>query len=160
MAHQHPCFFLDANCINARQKIDALNELEILRNQGRITLVLSESAHREASFGNILRESKASDFSYTLSRKIENSHTWQAIENILFPNGAKTQNQQNDIMAVYHAERIGWPLITMDGDSRTQPGGILGNAENLSKIGITVIRPEAALVMANQMLNSKSNQEA
>ena len=51
----------------------------------------------------------------------------------------------NDVDAVYHAERLGWPLITMDGNSRSQPGGILGHRDELNAIGIEVVTPQQAV---------------
>lgn len=140
-------FFLDANCINARQQNPTLNELENFRAEGFVTLVFTEATHREAGIGKQERTDKAAGFSYT---KFEpfcdgNEHTKLAIEFILFPAGAKTDNHRNDVLAVYHAERLRWPLVTMDGASKKQPGGILGRAAELATLGIEVISPECAL---------------
>jgi hypothetical protein len=66
------------------------------------------------------------------------------IEKILFPSGSKNDNERNDVRVVLGAAYYECILITNDGDSRTQPGGILGRRKELKEIGITVMRaPEA-----------------
>ncbi|MBK6593629.1 MAG: hypothetical protein IPG23_13270, partial [Burkholderiales bacterium] len=45
--------------------------------------------------------------------------------------GAKDQNQRNDVTVIYEAHKYGALLITNDGGSKTQPGGILGNRDKL-----------------------------
>lgn len=124
-----------------------MNKLERLRDRGCITLVYSDAAHTEAAFNDARREAKAAEFAYTTlnSEPGDNSEVKQAIENIPFPDGARTQNKKNDVLAVYHAELLGWPLITMDGNSKSQPGGILGRATALSHLGIEVMTPQEAL---------------
>lgn len=143
----HLCFFLDANCVNAKQLNEHLNELEQLRQDGLITLIYSDAAFNEAEFRNTLRAEKAAGFSYTSIEPEfgENPEVKAAIEAVLFPDGPKFQNHRNDVLAVYHAERLQWPLITMDGASRTQPGGILGRAAELRTLGVEVITPAEAV---------------
>jgi len=140
-------FFLDANCVNARQRNEHLNALEQLRMLGKIVLMYSDAAHGEAGFNSQLRRMKAAGFSYTMLDPEwgHNQDTYQRIAFILFPSGPASPNEWNDVKAVYHAERLQWPLITMDGSSRTQPGGILGRAVKLAAIGIEVITPAEAL---------------
>lgn len=146
MTHLELCFFLDANCVNARQRVQALNELEQWRERGAITLIYSNTTHAEAAFGNPRREEKVSDFTWTeLNESGENPEVHRAIEAILYPVGPKNQNEKNDVLAVYQAERLRWPLITLDGASKSQPGGILGRAAMLAKLGVEVLTPEQAL---------------
>lgn len=124
-----------------------MNELERWRDRGCITLVYSDVAHVEASFGCNVRAAKAAEFSW-VSINPEyggNEEVRLAISEILFPEGPKNQNQLNDVLVVYHAERLGWPLVTTDGNSKTQPGGILGHAAQLLEIGIEVLSPDDAL---------------
>ncbi|MBE0550152.1 MAG: hypothetical protein IH627_21335 [Rubrivivax sp.] len=161
MKRHHPKFFLDANCVNTRQKNDALNRLEALRKQRLITLLYADVTHSEAGHGSQTRTDKAASYTYT---KFEpycegNDATKRAIEIVLFPEGARTQNQKNDVLAVYHAERLRWPLVTMDGASNTQPGGILGNAGKLEKLGVEVLTPEQAIERAERLLKNAAFQE-
>ena len=51
-----PCYLIDANCINARQKEEAINKLEELYAEGKISLTMPEIAYFEAKFGSLLRQ--------------------------------------------------------------------------------------------------------
>jgi hypothetical protein len=153
--HSGLSFYLDANCVNAKQRVDALNQLEHLKDRGIVTLMYSKSAHAEAAFRNTKREEKAADFSWTeLNASGENDEVRQAIERILFPEGATSQNEQNDVLAAYHAERLRWPLITTDGKSKAQPHGILGRSSELKAIGVEVLTPEMAIGRVKSRLSS------
>jgi hypothetical protein len=46
-----PIFHLDANLINARQKLDSVNRMEQWRDEGVILLVMAGVAHEEAQAG-------------------------------------------------------------------------------------------------------------
>ena len=144
----HLCFYLDANCVNARQLNEHLNALEQWRDDGLVTLIYSEPAFNEAGFRNTRRAEKAGGYSYTSIEQEfeENPGMMSAITEVLFPDGLKLQNHRNDVLAVCHAERLQWPLITMDGASRTQPGGILGRVAELRVLGVEVITPAEAVV--------------
>jgi hypothetical protein len=63
------------------------------------------------------------------------------IEQILFPNGITTVNQRNGAEIVFNAAKYIRSLITTDGGSRSQPGGILGNRAKLSAIGAKILTP-------------------
>jgi hypothetical protein len=145
--HRSPRFYLDANCVNAGQLHAVLNELESLRKLGHVTLIYADVTYREAACASTARMAKASGYSHTKIDPVwgENENTKEAIEAILFPGGANNQNQRNDVLAVYQAERLHWPLITMDGASKSQPGGILGRTGELAAIGLEVLTPEQAL---------------
>ena len=45
----------------------------------------------------------------------------------MFPNGAKDDNELNDVRIVCEAKKYEAILVTGDGGSKAQPGGILGN---------------------------------
>ena len=60
----HLAFFVDANCVNARQRNEALNELEHWQKKGCITLLYSDTAFTEAAFQSLLRRTKVFNFSY------------------------------------------------------------------------------------------------
>lgn len=140
------CFFLDANCVNARQQNDALNVLERWRDQEIVTLIYAEITKIEASYGDEVRKDKADEFTCVqVNETGDNPEVREAISKIVFPKGPKNQNQMNDVDAVYHAERLRWPLVTMDGNSRSQPGGILGHCDELNAMGIEVLAPQQAV---------------
>ena len=140
------CFFLDANCVNARQQNDALNVLERWRDQEIVTLIYAEITKIEASYGDEVRKDKADEFTCVqVNETGDNPEVREAISKIVFPKGPRNQNQMNDVDAVYHAERLRWPLVTMDGNSRSQPGGILGHCAELNAMGIEVLAPQQAV---------------
>ena len=55
-------YLIDANCINARQKDEAINKLEELYAEGKISLTMPETAYSEAVFGSLLRQQKSEDY--------------------------------------------------------------------------------------------------
>lgn len=52
---------------------------------------------------------------------------------MLFPAGAQDENQRNDIRIVADAIHYAAILVTNDGDSRSQPGGIWGHRDELHR---------------------------
>lgn len=74
----------------------------------------------------------------------ENSPIYKQVSGIVFPNGVKDQNQSNDVKIICHASHYQAILITNDGGSKKQPGGILGNAKNLKNIA-TIYSPTEAV---------------
>lgn len=67
------------------------------------------------------------------------------IEKAIFPEGAKTPNQKNDVDVVFNALKYCGILITRDGASRRQRGGILGAANQLAPHGLRIMTPEEAV---------------
>lgn len=132
-------YHLDANRINARQQDEDVNQLELWHEQGVIFLEMSRTAYDEACTGSACREEKASDYTWV-------STTWEMkewrilLENILFPCGAKKKNEINDISILLMAKMANATLVTNDGGSKAQPGGILGNTKRLlAETGIRVL---------------------
>jgi len=142
-------FHIDTNRINARQSLENMNILEEWCKNGVIRIEMSEPSMRESFSGNnISRKNKAADhiFSQTYAETPDEIEKLSVIEKILFPEGAKNQNQKNDVEIVFNASKYNCILITNDGGSKTQPGGILGNAERLkSDIGVTVVSDGQAI---------------
>lgn len=138
---------LDANRINALQKDSRVNQLEKWHKSGVIFLEMSRVAYDEAGNGSIARGMKADEYTWisandSLGGEKQIRHS---IEQILFPGGAKNENEQNDVLILFAALRSGATLVTEDGQSRTQPKGILGNAECLAKLGVRVLRTQTAI---------------
>jgi hypothetical protein len=156
----HICFTVDTNCVNARQRMAAMNQLEQWAEDELIQLLTAETAQAEMVVGNnIDRQKKAYNFIYTISKIItsEELDKRQLIEKVIFPEGAKTQNQKNDVDIVFNAGKYPCPLITNDGASKSQPGGILGNREKLSALGIRVITPDEAVAQVRQAIQQRDD---
>jgi hypothetical protein len=142
-------FHLDANAVNARQRDPNLNELEQLASIGVVELEFSETAYREASHGEGLREAKAEQSTWAgLSHQPEFEDCWRTlIADAVFPHGIVSERQRNDVEVLLTAKLAGALLITTDGDSKTQPRGILGSKRELEALGISVVTPAEALAL-------------
>jgi len=135
-------FQIDTNRINSKSKIPAMNQLEIWHKNRVILLEMAEVAQDEALVGNDSnRTEKALGYihSKSLANTREEQETIHEIVKILFPKGIKTANQANDVEIVFTAGKYNSILITCDGASKSQPGGILGHKDELRKLGIKVM---------------------
>jgi hypothetical protein len=137
---------IDANLINARQKLPDVNQLEKWCDDGIIQMNMSSTARIEARAGNNpSRIRKADGKIHTLTPPADaGDPLYQQIEAAIFPDGAKNENQQNDVKIVAEAAKYGAILVTGDGGSKTQPGGILGNRDKL-KGRLKILSPEEAV---------------
>jgi hypothetical protein len=147
-----PMFFLlDANAVNARQSDVALNELEQMAQAGLVELEYTQVTFDEASHGHETRAEKAASFTWT--GVVEDSgfpaHWHKAIEHAVFPRGAQSRSEKNDITALVTAKLTGAVFATSDGASKRQPRGILGSKHELAALGVTVVTPAEALALAN-----------
>ena len=149
---QRLLFHLDANAVNARQHDESLNELERLANLGQVDLEYSEVAYNEAGHRNSFRQAKTENYTWAgLSSQAELEADWRAkIEKAIFPSGAKTDSDRNDVEVVLTAKIAGAILVTRDGNSRTQPRGILGSREELAALGVTVLTFSEAVTYAKR----------
>lgn len=140
-------FSVDTNCVNSRQAIPAMNQLELWAERELIELLTSFTAQNEMAYGNnAQRKRKAYNFIFTETEITteEERCIFKTIENVLFPNGANSKNELNDVDIVFNSVKYCTKLITNDGGSKKQPGGILGNREVLARIGAIVLTPEEA----------------
>ncbi len=142
-------FHIDTNRINAKQGLPNMNMLEEWHNNDVILMEMSEPSMKEAFAGNNgQRVGKASKYGYSITYADTEQERDQisAIASILFPEGVDNSNKANDVEIVFNAAKYGRILITNDGGSKSQPGGILGNAAELkNKIGVTVVNDEQAV---------------
>jgi len=139
---------LDANRINARQKDADVNQLELWHKHKVIFLEMSLIAYDEACIGSKDRSKKAENYTWISTNDSLGGETEfrRIIESIVFPLGAKKPGEKNDISILLDAKIGGATLVTLDGASHSQPGGILGNANRLlSDIGIRVITAKQAV---------------
>jgi hypothetical protein len=129
-----PVFHIDTNVINGRGKLASMNQIEKWAADEVILVNMSGVSFKEALIGNDdarTMKTLAQIFTLTDVNISENDPLYQKIENALFPGGAQTQNMKNDVKVVYEAAKYAATLITNDGGSKTQPGGILGNRTKL-----------------------------
>ena len=149
---------IDANLINARQKLPPINQLERWEEDGIICINMSSTAHKEAcAGGNANRTRKANEQIYTCTPPAEASDPrYRNIEAALFPGGAKDNNQQNDVRIIFEAVQYAAILVTGDGGSKTQPGGILGNRDRLKNM-LTILSPDEAVDFVRSKINERDN---
>lgn len=129
-----PVFHIDTNLINARGKLEAMNQIERWAEEKLILVNMSGVSFKEAQAGgDLARTKKALSQIFTLTDENINTNDplYRKIEAALFPEGTKTDNERNDVKIVYEAAHYAAILVTRDGDSKTQPGGILGNRDKL-----------------------------
>lgn len=151
-------FQLDTNRINSKQLLANVNRLERWAEDEVIELMLSEIASEEARGGNDHRRSrKALGYIYSMTAITTEHERWtlQQIEQILFPSGALDQNQRNDTEIVFNAGKYHRILVTNDGASRTQPGGILGNKARLAQLGIRVMTDAEAVAHVEDAIRNR-----
>jgi hypothetical protein len=132
-----PIFHIDTNLINSRGKLEAMNQIEKWAADEVILLNMSGVSFKEAQAdADAARTKKALSQIFTVTdESIDTANrSYKNIEAALFPAGPKNENQRNDIKIVYEAAKYAAILVTGDGASKSQPGGILGNRGKLKSI--------------------------
>lgn len=121
-------FQIDTNRINARGGKVHMNQLEKWEKDGIITILLSDIVSSELKqYSKGFEKTSGQCFTMGFAEDEKNPE-FTKIQNILFPNGCKNENQMNEVPVVFHAYKYKFILVTNDGDSKSQPTGILGNA--------------------------------
>ena len=153
-----PIFHIDANLINAKQKLAAVNQLEKWFDDGVILINMSSTARDEASAGgDSNRIRKANMQIYTATPPVTaGDPQYRKIEAALFPGGIKNRNQENDVIIVAEAAGYSAILVTADGGSRSQPGGILGNRDKLNDM-LTILSPDEAVGFVRGKLQKRDD---
>lgn len=151
-----PPLHIDTNLINARQKLPAVNQLEKWFEDEVILINMSSTAHREAQAdGNAMRIKKANTNIYTATPPVGDSDPiYQKVEAALFPGGTRDENQRNDVSIVCEAAKYAAILVTGDGGSKTQPGGILGNRHKLKDVA-QILSPNEAVEFVRQKIRER-----
>lgn len=149
-----PVFNIDTNLINARQRLDAVNQLERWYRDEVILINMSATAYLEAQTdGDRGRTRKANEQIYTATAPVDrNDPLFKRVERALFPQGTKDENQRNDVRIVSEAAKYQAILVTADGASRSQPGGILGNRDELAGLVQIMSPDEAVAFVRNKIL--------
>jgi hypothetical protein len=148
-----PVLHIDTNLINARQKLESINQLERWHENDVILINMSSTAHSEAQAdGSELRTKKANTHIFTVTPAVEDDDPeYRRVESALFPEGAVSENQRNDIRIVCEAIKYAAILVTGDGASRSQPGGILGNRDKL-RGSPTILSPDEAIAFVRKKI--------
>jgi hypothetical protein len=148
-------FHIDTNRINAKSSLKYMNILEHWHENDVIYIEMAEVAQNEAANrGSSLRSEKA--YSYiateTLAGTPDEFRMLRQIIEVLFPNGIKSTNEKNDVEIVCNAWKYGRILVTDDGGSKKQPGGILGSRGKLAALGIKVLRDYEAVELVKEKI--------
>src|SRR5205823_5811786 len=92
--------------------------------------------------------------------EIEEEDQRTRISRILFPDGLRSENDRVDVDTIRIAQLWGAIVITNDGASKTQPGGILGAANRLHpEIGVQVMRDFEAAELAARLVRERDRLE-
>jgi hypothetical protein len=154
-------FQIGTNRINSRQKLSAINQLEQWHRDEVIQLFISEVAYEESLTGadrRRLEKTMSHYYSETAISTSEERRQMAEIERILFPAGARTPNEKNDVEIVFNAAKYHAILVTNDGGSKSQPGGILGNRAALRALGINVMTGEEAVALVRSHIKDRDEQ--
>jgi hypothetical protein len=149
---------VDANRVNARTTLPNMNRLEKWRDDEVILMQMSRTAQEEAAAGgSAARSQKARSYIFTLTGNLidEERRQVDAIERVLFPIGAVTPNERNDVDVVFNATKYGAILVTADGASKRQPGGILGNRAGLAALGVQVMTDDEAVAHVRRKIHER-----
>ena len=110
-------FFLDANRVNARGKLPAVNQLERWHADGVIRLQFPEVAQIEAeASGNAQRTRKAREYWASLPAitNDEERERLSKIERIIFGDAPLSAQDKNDALNVFIAQKYFAILVTAD----------------------------------------------
>jgi hypothetical protein len=153
-----PVLHIDTNLINAKQKLKAVNQLERWYADEVILINMSGTAHAEAQAdGDERRARKANQRIFTATASIEENDTlFKKVEGALFPQGAKNDNQRNDVRIVCEAAKYHAILVTSDGASKSQPGGLLGNRDKLRGL-VEITSPGEAVAFVNSKIRERDD---
>jgi hypothetical protein len=152
-------FHIDTNRINARGSLDDMNLLEKWAANDVIAIDMSMVAYNEARQGNNRRRTeKAMEhiYTHTHATTAEERMKLVAIQKIVFPDGISDASQANDVEIIFNADKYGCILITNDGGSKSQPGGILGSANRLKReLGIRVMSSNEAVAFVKEKIRER-----
>lgn len=138
-------------------ELEAVNQLEWFDDEV-ILLNMSGTAHVEALVGgNQARTRKANRQIFTVTPAADpSSAEYRRVENALFPAGARTASEQNDVRIVCDAAHYAATLVTADGGSKSQPGGILGNRQKVANL-VRIFSPDEAVALVRSKIRGAMN---
>lgn len=143
-------FFLDANRVNAKGKLLAMNQLEKWHADGVIRLKFPEYAQNEAEAGGDARRTqKAREYwiPQTAITTDEERERLSKLERTIFGDAPLSQQDKNDALNVFTAQKYFAILVTADGE-------LLQAAARLrSEIGsVDVMTDESAVEQVRQRI--------
>jgi len=152
-----PNIHIDTNLINAKQRLDEVNRLERWAEDGVILINMSWTAHRESQAdGNPYRMKKAAKQIFTIDTGDSYVEFAAKVGATLFSGGPQDENQRNDVRIVCEAIKWHAMLVTNDGASKSQPGGILGNRNKLQEVtDIQILSPKEAVTFVAAKINER-----
>lgn len=149
-------FLIDTNRINARGKEEHMNQLEQWGKIGIIELVHSDTVMAELRSYPLGFEKGAEKLFTGSFAEDESTNDFKKIESIIFANGSRNDNQKNDVRIIFHALKYHYILVTNDGDSKSQPGGMLGHAVALKKeLGVEIMRDNEAVCFVQDKIEER-----
>ncbi len=178
-------FVIDTNRINALGNAPEMDPLERWKADGVILMETAQAVLEECNPENspsptgrhAQRTAKAKTYVAALTgmdsfggnepqleklHRLMNSPEEQVMQekiaSILFGTrlGALNPNKRNDVRVVYAARQHDAILITKDGGSKTQPGGILGNRDALRReIGTRAMRAAEAVSLVRGKISAR-----
>ena len=151
-----PVLHIDTNLINARQKLPAVNQIEKWFENEVILINISGTARGEALAGNYVpRTRKSNKQIFTATQPMEPSDPlYSKVETALFPEGVRDDNQRNHVRIVCDAAKYAAILVTGDGGSKTQPGGILGNRDKLRDV-VKILSLDEAVAFVREKITER-----
>ncbi len=155
-----PILHTDTNLINSRQRLPAVNTLEKWCADGVILVNMAGTARAEAlAGGDTRRTQKANRQIFTMTAPAPtDTPRFKAIESLLFPGGVRDENQRNDVRIVSDAIHYAAILVTNDGGSRSQPGGILGNRDALThRFGVRILSADEAVDFVRSKIGKRDD---
>lgn len=157
-------FIADSNRVNSRGTLPAMTTLRKWADAGDIKLVYTEKIWAELkSSQNDKIQAAARElgalFGYSLDEK-EEAEARSKIARIVFPNGLRFDSDRVDVDTIRIAQLWHAIVITNDGDSKTQPGGILGAKSRLHReIGVEVMRDFEAEKLVARLIRERDRME-
>ncbi len=134
-----------------------MNQIEKWADNDVVLVNMSYVSLKEAQNGNnTARTLKALShiFNFIDDPIDTNSSSYDLVSKALFDGNPKDQNQINDIKIVCDAIKWQAILITKDGGSKKQPGGILGNAHKL-KGYVKILNDQEAIDFIRKKINER-----
>ena len=148
-----PQFFLDANRVNARCNLPAMNQLEKWNDDGVISLRFPEHAQSEAESGRDARRTqKARRYlipfaSITLD---EERKRLSEIERIIFGDAPLSKQDENDALIVFIAQKYASAILV------TADGKLLLAADQLHRrIGVQIMTDQDAVELVQRFITSR-----
>jgi hypothetical protein len=139
-----------------------MNRLEKWSKDGVIYIYATDVIQKEAEKGGdtLGRKAWSRVGLVTPPLSADDWKLWNEIAAIVFPRGVLTDSQRNDVQTLYTTKKFGAILVTNDGGSKSQPGGILGHAKELwEKLRIRVMRDSEAVNMVGEEIAERDARE-